>query len=116
MNDFETYSFLKKQGLQVEPPEEKIRGMVNDLIKACYIPVGDRPKFVVDPERLRLFKIVQEPINWGDLHCAEVNEYKDGSFQVIIEEASPAKCHTFCAYIEKYMKAWGWDIKVVTEW
>ena len=61
------------------------------------------------------FNIDDEPINWGDLKCIEIEKLNDG-YLVTIDEASPGICPTFCEYIEKYMHAWGWDVKCQTEW
>jgi hypothetical protein len=100
-----------------EQDAEKITALVNKLLNALYVPSLSGKMFSVDYERLNLFEIdyPHESVNWGDLKCREVNKTVDG-YEVVIDEASPAGCTTLCAYIEKYMQAYGWDIKVRMEW
>lgn len=114
----ERFDFLCKSGLRFRHEATNIiTGHVDMLINALYIPVKqDRVIKQVDPQRLKLFKIEQEPINWGDLKCVDVEEFKNDGFFVTIDEASPGQCPTFCDYITEYMKAYGWNCKVITEW
>ena len=56
-----------------------------------------------------------EPINWGDLH-AYVEAMADGTFVITLEEAAADSCPQLCAYVERWMTAWGWPCRVVTEW
>ncbi|HEY0088892.1 MAG TPA: hypothetical protein VGB37_08615 [Candidatus Lokiarchaeia archaeon] len=115
MNNKERFEFYKKAGIIKQTAEERIKLLVNKLIDSLYIPIeGDRID-KVDLKRIKLFKIDSEPINWGDLGCAEVEKHGD-FYLITIEEASPENCPTLCEYIEKYIKSWGWDVKCQTEW
>jgi hypothetical protein len=116
MNSKERFDFYKSKGLERREAEDVIIGLVNRLIESLYIPTGENLQWVIDPDRLRLFKIEQEPVNWGDIKCYEVLELKNGNFIVKLDEASPGACPTFCAYIETYMKKWGWNVECQTEW
>jgi hypothetical protein len=115
--DFEFFDWHKKSGRHIGVTyEQRVFERVQRLIDSLYYPHGEPGMYSVDKERLKLYGISNESINWGSLNLADVKEYKDGSFEVTIEEASPGNCPTFCAYIEKYMKAWGWRVTVKTEW
>ena len=59
----------------------------------------------------------EEPINWGDLSCLEVKRFEDGSWEVILEEASPGDCPNLCEYVRSWLEKWGWKpVSVRTEW
>lgn len=117
MTSKERYDFMKKVAPAYNRTEvEVVEELVTRLIESLYLPVGEKGMFHVDPDRLRIYKIGHEPINWGGLICNEVKKFEDGSFLATIEEASPGDCPTFCEYIEKYMKKWGWNVRVETEW
>ncbi len=118
MNNKQRFDFFQKQGLFIHVSDiDRITTLVNRLIVALYIPCQkDDIEFKLDSKRIKYFKIDQEPINWGDLKCNEVKKFDDGSYLVVIDEASPDGCPTFCSYIEKYMTSWGWSVKVETEW
>ena len=117
MNSKERFEFYHKAGY-TQTEEDAVMRLVNNLIEALYIPVDGFSNVTKgDPVRIKHFEIDdREPINWGDLKCCEVKKFQDGSFLVIIDEASPGDCTTFCDYIEKYMKSYGWSIKAETEW
>ena len=90
---------------------------VDWLIERLYEPdaeVGARlsSKRLAD---LDLEAIGRESINGGDLSCMEVRAYADGSWEVTIEEAAP-ECPAFCAYIAEWLRKWGWQATVRTEW
>lgn len=60
-----------------------------------------------------------EPINWADLRCVDV-EYVTGIynslFRAIIEEADP-NCPSLHVFISEHIKKLGYeDIEIVTEW
>lgn len=116
MNSREQYEFYCKTGL-LKPDDDivVIKNLVNLLIKALYIPVKNIVE-QVDPLRIKKFKIEDEPINWGSLSCTEVTKFTDGTYRVVIEEAAPDDCITFCNYIERYMRSYGWPCEVKTEW
>lgn len=56
-----------------------------------------------------------EPINWADLACVEANERKDGSWEVMVEEAAP-NCTELNAEIKYQLHLRGIDAVVRTEW
>jgi hypothetical protein len=97
--------------------EDLIMCLVNELIAALYIPCKGERQYHVDEDRCHHFKVDRgEPINWGDLKCNEAKKFEDGSFLVVIDEAAPNDCQSLCEYIETYMKSYGWDVRVQTEW
>ncbi len=114
MNTKEHLELLTKAGIEVPAMEMVISNMVQKLIDSLYKP-HVKLKFVRDPHRCNELGVAEEPINWGSLYVNEVSVYNDG-YKVIIDEAAPDACPSFCAYIEKYMKAWGWVVYVETEW
>jgi hypothetical protein len=117
MNSREKFEFYKEVGNFKQTAEDCVIRLVNDLIESLYVPVKGERMNKVDNSRVKRFKIDRsEPINWGDLKCNEVKKFEDGSFLVVIDEASPSDCPTFCEYIKTYMKSYGWDCKVETEW
>lgn len=116
MTSKEIYDFRVKNGL-AGPDEDldKVASLVDGLIAALYKPVMGEVEFKGDNERCNQFGIAEEPINWGDLKCIEVT--RDGEvYQVLIDEAGPDQCPTFCNYIERFMESWGWICEVRTEW
>lgn len=114
MNHKEHYEFLSSQGIMTPDIEDIITSLVNRLIENLYKPDLEL-QFKVDANRIKEFEIDGEPINWGSLSVNEVYRYNDG-YKVVIDEAAPKACPSFCEYIEKFMKAWGWIIYVETEW
>lgn len=96
----------------VEVQCEHVRRAANRLIERLYTPdsVGGWARGTY-PEP----QIAREPINWGDLN-ADVAMMADGTFLVTVEEAPPDACPELCAYIERWLTAWGWPCRVVTEW
>lgn len=121
MNSKEQYEFIKKTvGVEYykKTEEDFVRDLVNELIGALYIPIKEYDRITkADHKRIKHFGIKDgEPINWGNLKCNEVKKFEDGSFLVVIDEAAPKNCLTFCEYIETYMRSYGWDVRVETEW
>lgn len=116
MNSKERFKFLRKDFNKIA--EDVVQDLVNDLINALYIPVKGWDNITkVDHNRIDHFGIKDnEPINWGSLKCSEVKLFNDGSFLVIIDEAAPNDCPSFCEYIETYMRSYGWEVRVETEW
>ena len=56
-----------------------------------------------------------EAINWGDLHCRDVERADDG-WRVWVSEASP-EATRFQAYLQRKLAALGWaDVEMRTEW
>ena len=101
--------------LPTDVQENYVRRAANRLIERLYTPEhsgdysGWRRHSHPEPQ------IAREPINWGDLN-ADVDMMADGTFLVTVEEASPGACPELCAYIERWLTAWGWPCRVVTEW
>ena len=121
MNSKEQYEFIKKiVGVEhyKKTEEDFVQDLVNDLINALYIPIKGWNRITkADHKRIKHFGIEDgEPINWGALKCNEVKKFDDGSFLVVIDEAAPNDCQSFCEYIETYMRSYGWDVRVETEW
>ena len=121
MNSKERHEFLKKavgEEHYKKTAEDFVQDLVNDLINALYIPIKGWDSITkADHERIKHFGIEDdEPINWGNLKCNEVKKFEDGSFLVVIDEAAPNDCQSFCEYIETYMRSYGWEVRVETEW
>ena len=120
MNNKEKHEFYKEnlKDIYKRTAEEVVQELVNILIDALYIPKESHESITqVDPIRIKHFGIDDnEPINWGDLSCNDVKKFEDGSYLVVIDEAAPNDCQTFCEYIEKYMRSYGWEVKIETEW
>jgi len=86
----------------------------NSLLDALYRPTIEGT--LIDNSRLKRYKIDKsEPVNWGGGLYATVDKEADG-YLITVEEAAPDECDTLCDYVEKYLTAWGWPVKVVTEW
>lgn len=119
MNDRQRVGFYMENGFYNNTTiEGVIEIRVNILLRALYVPVeGHNYLTKTDTRRIQEFGIDDsEPINWGDLKCCGVERVHGGSFLVTIEEASPGSCQSLCDYIERFMKSWGWDVTVETEW
>src|SRR5690606_12047565 len=119
MNDKQKYDFYRTKGLFKETTDERLVEIrVNMLIDALYQPIeGWKNLTRTDPDRIKKMGVDDsEPINWGDLKCCEVKKLEDGSFLVVIDEACPRNCPSLCEYIERFMRSWGWDVHVETEW
>jgi len=105
--------------LKPELATEIVRDMVNDLITMLYSP-DEEHEFTLDRLKALCLGIdVDEPVNWGDLGCSEVRRSViDGKevFLVTLEEAMAEQCPTLCRYVQRYIKAWGWDVEVQTTW
>lgn len=114
----ETLEWMRSIGMDINA-EKMINDLVNELLASLFIPIQSEEYgllFRRDPIRCDHFGIEDEPINWGDLKCAEVRAFDDGRFLVIIDEASPGACPTLCDYIGRHLKIRGWDCDVETEW
>ena len=106
------YGFLKPKDA-----DEILKTATNWLLNNLYLPALDlKQPWLTDTEKITRLGIDGEPINWGDLSCCGVKILKDGSFEIVIEEAAPGACPGLCGYIVKYLIAWGWDVSVSTEW
>jgi hypothetical protein len=117
MNNKEQFDFQKKNyGDNSITEEKRIKSLTNRLIESLYAPKEGEKEFVPDWPRIEALGIDRlEPINWGDLGCYSV-ELKNNIYLVIIDEADPDNCQTFCDYIERHLKSWGWNVVVITEW
>lgn len=117
MNNKQHFEFMQKLGVMKQSPEDRVMTLVNKLIDALYIVKEGDGLTQADWKRIKQFKIDgKEPINWGNVGCFEVKAFADGTFLVTIDEAAPKDCPTLCDYIQRFMKSWGWDVKVETEW
>jgi hypothetical protein len=63
--------------------------------------------------------LVDDAVNWADLHCHEakwcIDQYGHEFFEVVIEEASPSASNLM-RFIDNHLKANGFDAVVMTEW
>jgi hypothetical protein len=117
MNNKEQFDFCIKIGLLNQDSDvERVKLLADRLLESLYKPcVTDYGQFMPDHQRIKKLGIDKnEPINWGDLSSSV--EKKGDCYIVTIEEASPGDCPSLCDYIEKYLKAWGWNAEVKTEW
>lgn len=93
---------------------ETIRRNVDWLLARLYEPnaeIGARASQTL----CRAAGVEDEPINWGDLSADA--EHLGKVWIVTLEEASDGQCPTLCAYVEKWLKAWGWKTaRVQTTW
>lgn len=118
----ELRDLMNEVGAGEYPGEEQdVERLVDMLIRALYIPcISDESATrieVLDKERCAKFDIsLDEPVNWGSLGCMQVKQFADGSWLVIVDEASPGECPSLCRYITRHMNAWGYDVMVQTEW
>jgi hypothetical protein len=119
MNNRERFDFMKNNFPNVFKlkAEEALKNLVNFLIDSLYVPIKGEIIKKVDKNRLKRFKISEdEPINWWNLKCKEVNPIDNDNFLVKIEEAEKNSCDSFCHYIESFMFSYGWKCHVETEW
>jgi hypothetical protein len=100
-----------------------VKNLVDRLIENLYKPCEDERvveatcTFVGDESKIKKYGIHGEPINWGDLGVCDVVKDRDSDLYIVtVDEAAPDDCPAFCAYIEKFMKLWGWHVQVKTEW
>jgi len=107
------YDFISNGGFD----EVHITELGNRLIAALYAPTLDKRHFSPNDALLAQYGIApNEPINWGDLKIIGADETPDG-WRIEIDEAAPEQCPTLCAYIAKYLTAWGAKIDdVITSW
>ena len=119
MNSKERFEFMKKNfpdHFKLKA-EVIIKNLVNLLINGLYIPRKGEIMKEVDINRLKQFEINEnEPINWGNLKCKEVEKINNDIFFVIVKEAGESACRTLCYYIEDYLESYGWECHVETEW
>ena len=71
--------------------------------------------WVANGNLVERFELDKDAINWGDLAVIDVAQTTDGSFIVYVEEVAPDAIH-LQRWIEGWLKAWGWNASVVTEW
>jgi len=116
MNNKEHFDMLVNMGvLKSDLAESRVRVLVERLLSALKIP--DEEGMALDKTRLEHFGIDRnECVNWASMTVSDIKELTDDSFIVYIDEAAPNVCNTLCAYIEKYMTFYGWQVSVRTEW
>lgn len=102
-----------------------VKRMVDRLLENLYLPNTNTHLgyvtncWVLDSGKLIEYGLDEEPINWGDLGCSDVEyiESMDSAhYKITIEEAMPDECPNLCFYIERILEEWGWNVEVVTEW
>lgn len=116
MNNKQQFDFYQKHGILKEfTAEMRLKSLSDALIQMLYTPKEDDGLFYPDWEKIERLGIDKsEPINWADLKSSVEN--KGEYYLITIDEASPRHCLTLCEYIENYLTAWGWTVRVETEW
>lgn len=118
---FEEYQELLERarfspGLQVPSVEEVVRVNVNWLIQALYKP-DPECGFRVDEKRARAFGVnPDEPINWGDLSCVNVERAEIAGKTVFLVTIEEARSPSLERFIEEWLTRWGWEARVRTGW
>ena len=119
MNNKQTFDFYVEHGIfNADEDLKRVQNLVNILIDALYYPVKGYDNITkVDRNRVKkyCFGANREAINWGYLSCTDVVRGEDGGYLVTIEEAA-SDCPELCGYICNYMKSYGWDVLVRSEW
>ena len=93
------------------PKEEAvIQRLVDSLLTTLFRPDEETTFRAHPPPELR-----DESVNWGDIGCTEVRRFEGGSFLVTIEEAAP-EAVKLAGWVEGWLRKWGWDAEVRTEW
>ena len=93
--------------------EQTIQDTVDALLTTLFIPSEDDYK--ADGERIKPLGFTDEPINWGDIGCTGVERLESGVYIVTVEEAAP-NCTVFAEWIGDWLRTWGWETVVETEW
>ena len=106
---YEEYLNYSKYGIRTDPVEI-IKRDINRLIGCLYKP--DKDGFVPDKEKIG--PIFSDPINWARLNCYEVKG-EEFPFVAYVGPASPDSPN-LKQYIEGWLKEWGWEVVVITEW
>ena len=106
--EYENYKYLY---LDLKA-EEIIQGLINLIILSFY-QLDKEVGFKADRRRIPK-EIWEEAINWGDLSCVKVEKIRN-SYVAYVEEADDTCIH-LQLFIEDWLKNWGWDVKVKTEW
>ena len=89
---------------------------VDWLLSRFYVPDEEVGCCVKDGIAQRLAPGVKnEAINWGDLGVMDVRRLGEDGWLVDIEEANP-DCPVLCGYISGWLRKWGWEVEVRTEW
>lgn len=100
----------------LESEEQWITEAVDELIKYLYQPDKEHEwGWVANHHLLVDLGFADEPINYGDLKCVEVERLGTDGFLVVIDEADPS-CARFCAWIAEWLQIFGWKCRVETEW
>jgi len=68
----------------------------------------------VNREKLKKLGLENEAVNWGDLHCYDVDAQGD-KVMVYIEEVAP-DANRFKEWLEEELRKKGHDVEVVCEW
>ena len=112
-----SFDRMKDAGVRGLDACEVIANTANRLLDSLSIFNIYGGLFQRDPLRCKQYDIGEEPINWGDLKCAEVIHATGNTpFIVVIEECAPNECPTLCSFIESGLKSMGWNVEVRTEW
>jgi len=100
--------------LKPTPKENQIMALANWLLMVLYEPT--EWGFVCNREIAKKYGLDKDAINWGDLGVRDVEKVEGQERWIIyVEEASP-DADGLRLYLEKYLRAWGWDVEVILEW
>ena len=121
-NDFDKWNRIWPEKEKKLSDIKVVEDTVDLLLRNLYHPTEDKfghgdnnpIGFRADPVKVKRYELDEEAINWGDLGVVEVEKFGEKYF-ISIEEVAPNSFHLI-AYIEKFMNAWGWDVRVSTEW
>ena len=99
-----------------QTPEEEaeiVKSQAQRLIEWLYDP--DSRLGWKGSSRITQEGLSDTAVNWGDLGVLEVTPQPDGSFLIDVEEAAP-DANDFRCWLERRLWAWGWRVRVITEW
>lgn len=111
----ERYERVKRdRGDAIPLPSEEdiIQGLVDLLIARLYDPTDEGWR---TSRRIEELGLHFDAINWGDLSCTDVGLRGDGVYLVTVEEAAP-EASNLRTYLQRWLRLWGWNVEVTTEW
>lgn len=95
------------------PPEKVIEELIEWIITSLY-KLDEKNVHIADDEKLEKLGLNNEPINWGDLSCHYVERIGDeNNYIAYIQEANSKILEEF---IEGWLRKWGWNVRVITDW
>lgn len=112
---YEEFKAYKDRGIDCSA-EKQIEEMIKFLITILFVP-DETAVSRVDGEKVDKLGFGDEPINWGNFPCVDVEKrgYEGNQFTATIDEADP-NCPNLHKYLSDWLAIWGWDVKIITEW